>query len=441
MHCITFDILIQFVYRIPEINMAFSDLSKSLNKDIPASVKRAEGIYFTPPSIVNKALDSIATHIGGTDSIKHILEPSCGSLEFVTSCASRFPSATITGIEKNPSIFEKIQEAEIANNVRLYQGDFLMFNRFNEGGYDLVVGNPPFFVMKKKDVPESYYDYFTGRPNIYTLFVVKALELLTINGILAFVLPTNFGNCTYYTKLREHMLRTCVILDMIDCSNDAYLNTQQPTMLLIVQKKNIGGGSQLSDSDKEKNQRFTVSIPDMHVLAYPERVIALNQLLEGSTTLAGEGFTVRVGTVVWNQQKAKLTDDTSKTRLIYSSDVVGGEIIQKEFTNHEKKHFIDKEGFTHPQLVVQRGYGKGTYKFDCAVIDWKGGESPYLVENHLICLEKPGIADKTRAEIIAEYEKIADALNDGRTQEFIGTYFGNNAINTMELCHILPLFL
>ena len=34
------------------------------------------------------------------------------------------------------------------------------------------------------------------------------------------------------------------------------------------------------------------------------------------------GFKVSVGNVVWNQHKKILTDDSSKTRLIYSSDIV-----------------------------------------------------------------------------------------------------------------------
>ena len=33
--------------------------------------------------------------------------------------------------------------------------------------FDLIIGNPPYFVMKKTDVDESYHNYFDGRPNIF----------------------------------------------------------------------------------------------------------------------------------------------------------------------------------------------------------------------------------------------------------------------------------
>ena len=33
-------------------------------------------------------------------------------------------------------------------------------------------------------------------------------------------------------------------------------------------------------------------------------------------------FEVKVGNVVWNQVKDKLTNDESETRLIYSSDII-----------------------------------------------------------------------------------------------------------------------
>ena len=63
----------------------------------------------------------------------------------------------------------------------------------------------------------------------------------------------------------------------------------------------------------------------------------MNELLEDSSTLSGMGFTVNVGTVVWNQCKDILTDDDTKTRLIYSSDIVNNELVVTKYTNQEKE--------------------------------------------------------------------------------------------------------
>ena len=48
--------------------------------------------------------------------------------------------------------------------------------------------------------------------------------------------------------------------------------------------------------------------------------------------------------------------------------------------------------------------------------------------------------DMNREEILAAYQKIITSFNDERTKKFITLYFGNSAINTTELQHILPIY-
>ena len=63
--------------------------------------------------------------------------------------------------------------------------------------FNIIIGNPPYFVMKKSNVESKYNSYFSGRPNIFVLFIIKSLELLENNGILAFVPQQRFLNCLY----------------------------------------------------------------------------------------------------------------------------------------------------------------------------------------------------------------------------------------------------
>ena len=84
---------------------------------------------------------------------------------------------------------------------------------------------------------------------------------------------------------------------------------------------------------------------------------------------------------------------------------------------------------------MNRGYGVGNYKFDYCLIDV---DYNYLVENHLICIKYTKNIDKKELKIL--YNKILKSFDNKRTQEFIKLYFGNNAINTTELCEILPIY-
>jgi hypothetical protein len=332
----------------------------------------------------------------------------------------------MTGIENNQIIYDEIKKIKFKNPTQIITRDFLEWSPTHK--YDLIIGNPPYFVMKKDDVPAEYYDYFDGRPNIFTLFIVKSLHMLNPNGILSFILPKSFTNCLYYDKLRKYITDKYSILQLLDCSDDSFIETKQETILFIVQNA-------VKPNTKE-NAKYMIHINDYTILNTPENIVKMRELYKESTTLNKLNFSVSVGNVVWNQCKAILTDDSKKTRLIYSSDIVDSKLVVKEYSNKEKKNYIDKPGSTDVILVINRGYGVGDYHFNYCIIDV---DYPYLVENHLICV-KYG-AQKMKPELLELYNKIIQSLNHEKTNEFINLYFGNNAINTTELNYILPIYL
>ena len=399
----------------------YSDLSKKLTKNIDTNEKKKNGIYFTPATIIKKNIDALNPYFS---KIKTLLEPSCGSCEFLNYIDANASNIEMTGIENNEIIYTQIKKIKFKNPTQIINTDFLEWTPTQK--YDLIIGNPPYFVMKKDDVSTEYYDYFDGRPNIFTLFIVKSLHMLNPNGILSFILPKSFTNCLYYDKLRKYITDKYSILELIDCSDDSFIETKQETILFMVQNRTNPG----------KNAKYMIHISDYTILNTPENIVKMRELYKDSTTLNKLNFTVSVGNVVWNQCKAILTEDSTKTRLIYSSDIVDSKLVVKEYTNKEKKNYIDKKGSTDVILVINRGYGVGDYQFHYCVIDV---DYPYLVENHLICV-KYG-AQKTKPELLQLYNKIIQSLNHEKTNEFINLYFGNNAINTTELNYILPIYL
>jgi hypothetical protein len=56
----------------------------------------------------------------------------------------------------------------------------------------------------------------------------------------------------------------------------------------------------------------------------------------------------------------------------------------------------------------------------------------------LICI-RPKVNDENDI-LIEKYKQIIKSLENEKTLEFIELYFGNNAINTTELNHVLPIY-
>lgn len=395
----------------------FSELSKTLTKTLDKTVKKKNGIFFTPTLTVQNILKHIGSHIR---KCKEVLEPSCGSCEFVLELHKQYPSITTTAIELNETIYDNIKHLS-NDKINILNCDYLNYK--TDKKFDLIIGNPPYFVMKKKEVDTKYYDYFDGRPNIFILFIIKALSMLASKGILAFVLPKSFLNCLYYDKTRQHINKHCKIIKIIECK-ESYIDTQQDTICLIIQNKHT-----------TKNKKFILDKKDYKIFGTPVNIKKLNCLYTGSKTLSELGLTVSVGTVVWNQCKAILTDDESKTRLIYSSDIKNNTLTIVDYKNPEKKNYIDKDGIDRPLLVINRGYGIGEYNFEYCLIE---GGFQYLIENHLICITY--ISDIEDDTLIGLYKDIISSLKTSKTKKFIKYYFGNAAINTTEMCHLLPIY-
>ena len=403
----------------------FSELTMSLTKSIGKQDKQNNGIYFTPIGIVNKTLQYLEPYM---ENVKKVLEPSCGSGEYINGLTSLYSALELDCIEFYKPIYDSIKSFEktiIDSKISIYNEDYLTSTTIEGKKYDLIIGNPPFYVMKKTDVEHKYWEYFDGRPNIFILFILNSLEKLEEGGIISFILPKNFLNCLYYDKTRKHIAENYSVIVIDECSDD-FIETKQETIIFIIQN-NV--------PEKDENSKYILHQNEYTIFGTETNINELKNMYHNSSTLAKMNFSVNVGNVVWNQCKDILTHDKNETLLIYSSDIKNNKLKIKKYSNEEKKNYIKKEGNDSPLLVINRGYGKGEYKFDYCLIE---GGFQYLIENHLICIRYNG--EVNNDELIKMYKKIIKSLENEKTKRFISFYFGNNAINTSELCNILPIY-
>lgn len=82
---------------------------------------------------------------------------------------------------------------------------------FAQGGFDAVVGNPPYIrIQAMREWASEQVEYYAkkykaaskGNYDIYVVFVEKALSLLNTKGRLGFILPHKFFNAKYGEPLR-----------------------------------------------------------------------------------------------------------------------------------------------------------------------------------------------------------------------------------------------
>ena len=409
------------------INEQYSELTINVTKSLSKEEKKKFGIFISPKIIIEKLFNSVLEYINANGiNVKKILEPSCGTCEIINYCDALFHDVEIDGVEYNEKIYDSIKDLTFTNSVKLFKSDFLAYNPTLESQFNLIVGNPPYFVCSKNDIPSKYREFCSGRPNIFGMFILHSLSMLSNEGILAFIIPKSFLNSLYYAPIRNYIKKTCKIIKIIDFTQDnEFIDTEQATFGLIIQKQEA--------TEEPVECDYSVKINDNFMFASDS--LQLKQLFEGSTTLEKMGLKVRTGNIVWNEHKEELTDDADETLLIYNTNISKDNKLEvKKFKNMEKGQYIKKDGKIGPTLVVNRGNGNSAYKLNYAIIT----KGPYLIENHLNEIYSPSQIEKNA--LLELYNKITNSFKNPKTQRFIEMFLGNNGLSKTELETIFPIY-
>ena len=92
---------------------------------------------------------------------------------------------------------------------------------FAGGGFDVVIGNPPYVRQESlsaefKEYARAKYRSYTGRADLYVCFYERAHELLRPGGHFGFVSSNKFMRAAYGKGLREYLLEVANLEEIID---------------------------------------------------------------------------------------------------------------------------------------------------------------------------------------------------------------------------------
>jgi type I restriction-modification system DNA methylase subunit len=114
-----------------------------------------------------------------------------------------------------------------------------------KGGFDVVIGNPPYVQIQKfsgqqvqKDWEAQKYKTFAKTGDIYCLFYEKGHQILRERGVLAFITSNKWMRAAYGKKLRKFLLERVAILELIDFGDSPIFSEATTyTNILIFEKR------------------------------------------------------------------------------------------------------------------------------------------------------------------------------------------------------------
>jgi adenine-specific DNA-methyltransferase len=349
----------QVYQELREVGLARKGKSKSGKKLSLArgrSRRRRSGLFYTPDWMADRlgslALDSLSGQLPAQidDIDLHILDPACGSGRLLQACLKNILSGFRVESERKaqvvrqlvPRVFNGVDIDPLAVALAktsfwleadpalgpfvglqdvIHIGDAIggplkggrplkgvlrwekVFGKalFEEGnGFDVIVANPPFEVLKGfakrrglkqyvERIRKSGYDLsLHGNLNTYRLFLERSLEVLKPEGRLAIVLPFSFMMDRTAAPLRAHMLRSGWVkrVEIYPESSKVFEEVGQSIVLLQAAKQAHSSPDVVIANGANRLQDYRVSVDELASL--DEQLVPIPVLAAGSFGLAAK---------------------------------------------------------------------------------------------------------------------------------------------------------
>jgi SAM-dependent methyltransferase len=203
--------------------------------------RRAAGVYYTPPEIVQRILHLTLGQQDATDSPPRVLDPACGAGEFALQAlqvlqgqfGAERARCSVFAIDIDPQAvattrgrLKAINDGFPATNVSL--ADALCTDGLARSSIDAIIGNPPYVNIRQlaKSRPREHiqrlkqrYSSARGNFDLYVLFIERAIELLRPGGRCGLIIPGKWATLDYARPCRELLLDQTTIEHVIDLSD------------------------------------------------------------------------------------------------------------------------------------------------------------------------------------------------------------------------------
>lgn len=206
-----------------QIKMVFTQSDKL--KDFQTNLKR----YFEVSSHDERALlrkkidDYIKDTITYTlDTHKHGEKKKIEQICFSTKLSDKqkksiaVSEAYIAHLEK---VIENVKDMELPNS-HFFLWHTYFKDVFDNGGFDIVIGNPPYNEISnpddKKFFQKNYKDVLSGHYDLYIFFYKLGLDILNDKGFLSYITPQTFLMYPQYAALRDYIYNTTTIVEITD---------------------------------------------------------------------------------------------------------------------------------------------------------------------------------------------------------------------------------
>lgn len=386
-----------------------------LKKD--STEQKLRGAYYTPYDLAELIVKTVNPN--PCLNFNTVLEPSCGDGVFIEAIKNNcsIKNSTIDAVEIKYPEAEKVRaKNKNEKNINIVNDDFFSFYQIHKNEkYDLIIGNPPyiryqFLSPEQREIQASILTSNGMKSNklinAWVAFFVACIEMLSGNGVLAFVIPAELLQVAYAEDLRRYIVDQLAKTTIITFEKLVF-DVEQEVIVFIGEKAQNKRGirirqlSGLADWDKVQYSSDDFIPTTNHEDKWTKFFVSSDeiQLLEGIknnsafSPLSSFGI-INVGITTGDNNFFSLDEPTEKefNLSMYCKPLIGR-------SSHAHGVFFTKEDWT-----LNRKAGKKASLLDFNGYDYKNlnaGAKKYIQKG-----EEIGINEGYKCGIREEWYKI-----------------------------------
>jgi type I restriction-modification system DNA methylase subunit len=112
---------------------------------------------------------------------------------------------------------------------------------FARGGFDVVIGNPPY--VRPHNIPENIkqalwktYSTFVAKSDMYSCFMERGITITRTGGIFSFIVPHTWTSLESFTKIREFLIQNSKVTKLVQLPKKVFEDATVETCIFVIQK-------------------------------------------------------------------------------------------------------------------------------------------------------------------------------------------------------------
>ena len=159
---------------------------------------------------------------------------------------------------------------------------------FEKGGFDVVIGNPPYVNMvnildeKQRKYYQNTYKTVKNKSDLYSIFTEKSSHLLKQNGLFGFIFSNSWMGTESFSEFRNFLAHDVKVTKLVQLPPGVFQDATVTTVLCFYTNKNPNEADNI-DIETCVEQRFVSKgfvLPYKQILANPNTSFSFEKTIE-----------------------------------------------------------------------------------------------------------------------------------------------------------------